>query len=242
MTAYTTYSGQGRMNFEISVNGEKVSCRYLEKKRIKNAYLRFSGDTLVVIARDKRKAGQIIRDNQVWIEKHYASVREAVRLFDRNSMLISGKRFVVLFRYSGHLFVEREKEVIVLNAGSESSAEHLADRWLAESSMALASDMVREKSSIHGIAANGIDMCRGSRWGSCSPDKRLRFNRYLCMLPNEIAGYVVSHELAHTVELNHSAGFWRKVQELCPDYKSLRKALKSYDSSRRGMLYPGLQK
>ena len=31
--------------------------------------------------------------------------------------------------------------------------------------------------------------------------------------------YLAAHEVAHLVEMNHSATFWRLVQRLCPDHE-----------------------
>jgi len=67
-----------------------------------------------------------------------------------------------------------------------------------------------------------------SHWGSCSVEKNLNFNYRLGMLPLEIADYVIVHELCHTVEMNHSQSFWDLVTKYCPNYKALRKELKSY--------------
>lgn len=43
--------------------------------------------------------------------------------------------------------------------------------------------------------------------------------------PPEVIDYVVVHELAHLVELNHSPRFWTIVASIIPDYKALRQAL-----------------
>lgn len=65
-----------------------------------------------------------------------------------------------------------------------------------------------------------------SKWGSCSPDNRLQFNWRLIMAPLLVLNYVVIHELAHTVVKNHSARFWKKVEEYNPSYKQQRLWLK----------------
>ena len=66
-----------------------------------------------------------------------------------------------------------------------------------------------------------------SRWGSCSADKNLNFNYRLCLLPPEIADYIIVHELCHIREMNHSSAFWQLVAKTIPDYKILRKKLKN---------------
>mgnify|MGYP002231135056 CR=1 FL=1 len=46
-----------------------------------------------------------------------------------------------------------------------------------------------------------------TRWGSCSGKGNLNFNWKLSLVPDEILDYVVVHELAHRIEMNHSAKF-----------------------------------
>lgn len=67
-----------------------------------------------------------------------------------------------------------------------------------------------------------------SLWGSCSVRKNLNFNHRITQLPQDQADYIIVHELCHLKEMNHSEKFWALVAETVPDYKSIRKALKSY--------------
>jgi predicted metal-dependent hydrolase len=66
-----------------------------------------------------------------------------------------------------------------------------------------------------------------SRWGSCSSTGCLSFNYRLVMAPPEIMDYVVIHELAHRLVLDHSARFWAIVAERYPAYQDARRWLKS---------------
>lgn len=66
-----------------------------------------------------------------------------------------------------------------------------------------------------------------SRWGSCSRDKNLSFNYKLIYLPEEVADYIIIHELCHTKELNHSKNFWNLVRDCLPNYKEINKKLKN---------------
>lgn len=64
-----------------------------------------------------------------------------------------------------------------------------------------------------------------TRWGSCSSKGNLNFNWKLALMPDEILDYVVVHELAHRMEMNHSDKFWKIVENVLPDYRERRKWL-----------------
>lgn len=66
-----------------------------------------------------------------------------------------------------------------------------------------------------------------SRWGSCSHRSGIRLNWRLIHLPAPQIDYVVAHELAHLVEMNHGARFWSEVERLLPDYHSARDVLRA---------------
>lgn len=66
-----------------------------------------------------------------------------------------------------------------------------------------------------------------TRWGSCSAKGNLNFNWKLILMPEEIQDYLVVHELAHRIEMNHSPAFWAVVEKVLPDYRARREWLKN---------------
>jgi len=66
-----------------------------------------------------------------------------------------------------------------------------------------------------------------SRWGSCSQKKNLNYNFRILLLPEDLADYIVVHELCHLKEMNHSKRFWNLVGETMPEYKVMRKRLRN---------------
>jgi predicted metal-dependent hydrolase len=65
-----------------------------------------------------------------------------------------------------------------------------------------------------------------SNWGSCSSKKSLNFSVRLFFAPDDVIDYVVIHELAHLIEMNHSDRFWKIVADIMPDYKEKEHILK----------------
>lgn len=66
-----------------------------------------------------------------------------------------------------------------------------------------------------------------SRWGSCTSQGNLMFSWRLAMAPPVVLDYVAAHEVAHLVEMNHSAAFWRVVAGLCPEFEAHRRWLRT---------------
>lgn len=65
-----------------------------------------------------------------------------------------------------------------------------------------------------------------SRWGSCSSSGDLAFSWRLVLAPEQILDYVVAHEVAHLVQMNHSPAFWAVVESLVGDHRPARRWLK----------------
>ncbi len=57
-----------------------------------------------------------------------------------------------------------------------------------------------------------------TRWGSCAADGSLSFSWRLALAPEDVSTYVVAHEVAHLVAMNHGPKFWRIVENLLPDH------------------------
>jgi len=67
-----------------------------------------------------------------------------------------------------------------------------------------------------------------TRWGSCNTRGVIHLNWRLIQMPLHLVDYVVAHELAHLIEMNHSSAFWKQVESVYPDYLMARKELKGY--------------
>jgi len=69
-----------------------------------------------------------------------------------------------------------------------------------------------------------------SRWGSCSRSGTISLNWRLIQTPLFVQDYIILHELMHLLEMNHSARYWRLVENVCPDYLQSERWLKEHSS------------
>ncbi len=67
-----------------------------------------------------------------------------------------------------------------------------------------------------------------AKWGSCTSDQRIMLNTNLVHLPTRLIQYVIIHEACHLKIKNHSPRFRNLVEIYCPNYKLLRKELRSF--------------
>ena len=65
-----------------------------------------------------------------------------------------------------------------------------------------------------------------SNWGSCSTKGNINLSTCLLFAPADVIDYVIIHELAHLIEMNHSPRFWALVEGAMPDYKEKKKWLR----------------
>jgi predicted metal-dependent hydrolase len=65
-----------------------------------------------------------------------------------------------------------------------------------------------------------------SRWGSCSAGGTVSLNWRLVQAPESVRDYIIYHELMHLREMNHSARFWSRVDEVCSWWRDAERWLK----------------
>ena len=94
----------------------------------------------------------------------------------------------------------------------------LAQKHMTDVARAFAQRMTVSPASVRITGAR-------TRWGSCSGRKSINFSWRLIMAEDGVIDYVAVHELAHLIEMNHSARFWKIVADVLPDYQERRARL-----------------
>lgn len=66
------------------------------------------------------------------------------------------------------------------------------------------------------------------RWGSCTPNNNVNINWRLIKAPMFVIDYVITHELAHLIEANHTSRFWNIVRSHVAQVDKATKWLKQH--------------
>lgn len=183
--------------------------------------------TLTLPARlPAREALDFAAEKEDWIRDHLARHPEVVEVGFGTKLPVDGRqREVVAGPKRG---VRLEPETIEI--GGDKPARSL-ERYLKE----LARDRLAAASD-HYAAQVGRSYTKlslrdpRSRWGSCSSAGTLMYSWRLILAPTEVLSYVAAHEVAHLVEMNHSADFWAVVAQLYGDSSAPRQWLRSEGS------------
>lgn len=67
-----------------------------------------------------------------------------------------------------------------------------------------------------------------TKWGSCSSKGNINLNTYLKCLPERLIEYVVFHEMAHLIEMNHGPRFKEMINTKFHEHKVFEKQLRVY--------------
>ena len=114
-----------------------------------------------------------------------------------------------------------------LSAQAQPHALELFTAWYKLQARRILNERVSFYASQHHLSYNKLRISSArTRWGSCSSKGTLSFSWRLAMAPLEVIDYVVVHELAHTLQPNHSDKFWQQVAAILPEFAGCRQWLK----------------
>lgn len=94
------------------------------------------------------------------------------------------------------------------SGGSETGFGRRIETFLRRRARDVMSREVARYAGDAGVCARSVSVGDAeTRWGSCSSQGRIRLNWRLILAPPEARRYVVAHEVAHLVHLDHGADF-----------------------------------
>lgn len=177
----------------------------------------------------------LIEKKQPWIMLHLEEWREThERKIERR--YLNGEPFPYLGKSYPLKIVKIQSEPLMLKAGlfclrsdhrAIPSASDAFKTFYREKGLKQVGERVAYFQVKMGVEAKKIRMVETkTRWASCSSKGNLNFHWKCLMMPRKVLDYIVVHELAHLIEMNHSARFWRQVEKIIGDYQERREWLR----------------
>ncbi len=113
-------------------------------------------------------------------------------------------------------------------AASQDQIRELVQTWLQRQARRVFDERCAHFAPKLGVRVKRLSLSSAAtRWGSASADGSVRLNWRLIHFALPVIDYVVTHELAHLREMNHSPAFWEVVRSVLPDFERSRGALRS---------------
>jgi predicted metal-dependent hydrolase len=181
-----------------------------------------------------RLVEQFVARHRDWIDRKVAEFRNVEadstpRLPGEVEFAATGHTLAVEYRSAAHPPRVRELDgrlVVYGELGREPLVRHVLQRWLLRRAHASLAPWLEAEAARHGLEFKRTQVRRQrTRWGSCSRSGTISLNACLMFQPPEVVRYLLAHELAHTVHMNHSRRFWKLVERLEPDWKALDRQL-----------------
>lgn len=199
------------------------------------------GQVIVVTPRwyPKRKIDRFIEEKRDWIEKSLSKINSTKKIIDsKTEIMIFGKKYskeiVSDDSFAGGISLMDNKFIINQITAEESLyTSRKINRFLKNTAEKYLLPRTHQIGKHMKINFGNITLReQKSRWGSCSSLGNLNFNWRLVHHPTVVIDYVIVHELAHRIHLDHSSNFWSLVEKYHPDYRIHRGWLK-----RRGRVW-----
>ena len=191
-----------------------------------------AGDVVLTWPRgtSERSALRFIEQNQGWIEQRRKKLLPSQPFTDGGKIFIYGRECEIV-RKDGRGVTCLEADRLVVYGRAEHMSRRIRD-FLKETARELLTDVAAQKLEQLGLGLADVRVIDPkTRWGSCSPDGRMMFSWRLILTPPQVLDYVVAHEVAHRVHMNHSRKFWALCASLTEDAAAARRWLKTHGSA-----------
>lgn len=146
------------------------------------------------------------------------------------TLMMLGRPLTLVFGESPREIQLAEGRLVLGPAGAQSPDDTKGRivNWLQEQALHCFRDRAGYYADLLRIRKPEIRLSNGkTRWGSCHIGGRIRLNWRLIQMPMRLIDYVVVHELAHLMEMNHSPRFWTVVARVLPDYVARKTDLRT---------------
>lgn len=223
---------------QIWINDIRVE---LEKKRIKNMYLRIlPPDGRVYISAPLRMSEEeiyhFVSSKKEWILLQQAKMerrplKPELQYVTGERINIWGNAFTLLLKEAASRNrVEVIGDEIILYAKTDSTSkqrEKLLKGWYRKALETEIPFLIARWEKVIGVSSLGFSIRdMKTRWGTCNiKTKQICLNLQLAKKPMKCLEYVVVHELVHLLERSHNKVFKAYMDRFLPEWRSIKREL-----------------
>lgn len=178
------------------------------------------------------------RAHQGWLQEHGNAQPKVAFLpgaqFGQHTLQfqISEKPNVTSRVSQSQIVVSHPADVMVSDSQVQTVAKRAVTRAIKRQAEDVLPHMLYQIAQQYGYSYDSVSVKNmRSRWGSCSSQGTIALNIWLVQLPMRLQRYVLCHELTHLHHPHHQPAFWQELELMVPDYKQLRKELRTYQPS-----------
>jgi hypothetical protein len=216
------------VNEFLEVSWDDVTAQVLVRRssRARRVTLRMTDSGFVITMPQRTPlmiAKGLLSDNQHWIRQHFEKWEAKKSSLPIDQILIHGEPYQVLLTDRRPAMpLNQEAKTVTIPVQDHTLARKVLRQILRRYAAEIIPVWVARESARTGLMPNKVIVRdQKTKWGSCSTNRTLSLNWRIVMAPQNVADYLIVHELAHLIHMNHSKEFWALVERHCPDYRRL---------------------
>ena len=219
-----------------AVAGRELPLRVFENPRAKRLTLRIetSGKGLRVTVPPgfpEREVQSFLNRHEGWIENRIAKLPAQTAIRAGVKIPIRGVPHLITHQPGRGTTELLEGNILLVHGDPAHLPRRVADYLQREVKRDIEALVARHTKTIGRKAKAVRFKDTRSRWGSCTSDGVLSFSWRIGMAPSPVINYLVAHEVAHLIEMNHGPNFWKLCHDLCPDTERCKAWLKRNGSA-----------
>jgi predicted metal-dependent hydrolase len=225
---------------EVTLGNCRIRYRLYRVPRRKHVHLVIGNDGVLQVRAPYRfsqgAAAEVICGHRTWV---LAALQRAQYLRARCPRIVDGARLPLLDEQlvlriedgwaTSRRRVRREGDRLLVSTppSRPSEVRQLLQGWYRVQARRHLPARLGQWGKTLGLAPARVTIrSQQTLWGSCSAAGNVSLNWRLMLLSNELADYVLVHELCHLRYLDHSQTFWDLVGSLIPDFDERRARLR----------------
>ena len=170
---------------------------------------------LTVPARTSRRAAlEWARGQAAWVEAQVALIQPGEPFLPGAAIPFDGASLRLEWNCEGPRAPSLDDGALIVGGPLDRFSDRV-ERWLRETARRVLTEETAAIADRGGIRAGPVAVGDAStRWGSCSASGAIRYNWRLILASPHVRRFVVAHEVAHRVHLDHGARFHALEAEL----------------------------